>query len=350
VGCIIYDLPLSMKNPIGIKDIAEMLGISVSTVSRAFRDTHDVNPATRQRVLSLAKELNFKPNKNASALASGSTKNIGIVIPFITNYYFSMVISGIQEEAYEQDYNIILYVTNDSMAREKSLLENLSTSNLDGLLISISSDSSSNEHFDKLMARGLPIVFFDRVPNDIEASKVVQDDFEGAFRATEFLIERGATRIAHIAGPKDLKFTQLRLSGYMEALTQYKIAIDQSLIVHSGFSQVQGSEDTAKLLALPQRPDAIFAANDRKAVGAILSIKEHGLQVGRDIGVIGFTNDPIATVVEPTLTTMEEPAFEIGKRACALLIRHIKNKNFEIQDLVVPSRLIIRDSVAHKRV
>jgi len=337
-----------MKNPIGIKDIAEMLHISVSTVSRAFRDTHDVNPETREKVLALARKLNFKPNKNASALASGSTKNIGVVIPFITNYYFSMVISGIQEEAYEQDYNIILYVTNDNLAREKTLLENLSTSSLDGLLISISSDSYINDHFEQLMAKGLPIVFFDRVPNDMQVSKVVQDDFAGAFQATEYLIQNGYTRIAHIAGPKDLKFTQQRLSGYLQALEKNKIVKEDNLIVYSGFSQAHGNEDAQKLLALPHRPDAIFAVNDRKAVGAMLAIKQAGLQIGQDIGVIGFTNDPIATVVEPNLTTIEEPALDIGKQSCALLIRHIKNKAFEIKDIVLPCKLIIRNSVIQK--
>jgi len=333
-----------MKNPLGIKDIAKMLKISVSTVSRAFRDTHDVNPETRKKVLALAKKLNFKPNKNASALASGSTKNIGVVIPFITNYYFSMVISGIQEEAYERDYNVILYVTNDHVAREQNLLENLSTSSLDGLLISISSDSSTNDHFEQLMAKGMPIVFFDRVPKDIDASKVVQDDFAGALQATEYLIRQGYTRIAHIAGPENLQFTQQRLNGYLHALEQHNMVIDPRLIVYSGFSQAHGATDALKLLALPDRPDAIFAANDRKAVGAIQTIKQQGLRVGQDIGVIGFTNDPIATVVEPNLSTIEEPAMEIGKRSCALLIRHIKNRDFEIQDMVLPGKLIERDS------
>ncbi|WP_104382849.1 LacI family DNA-binding transcriptional regulator [Sphingobacterium sp. HMA12] len=338
-----------MKNPLGIKDIARMLQISVSTVSRAFRDTHDVNPETRKKVLALAKKLNFKPNKNASALASGSTKNIGVIIPFITNYYFSMVISGIQEEAYERDYNVILYVTNDNVAREKTLLENLSTSSLDGLLISISSDSSTNEHFEQLMARGMPIVFFDRVPRNIHASKVVQDDFAGAMQATEYLIQQGYRRIAHIAGPENLQFTQQRLSGYLKALEQHDIPVDKQLIVFSGFSQGQGSTDTQQLLALPDPPDAIFAANDRKAVGAILTIKQRGLRVGRDIGVIGFTNDPIAVVVEPNLSTIEEPAMEIGRKSCALLIRHIKNLDFEVQDIILPGKLIQRDSTKRPR-
>ncbi|SUJ08814.1 Catabolite control protein [Sphingobacterium spiritivorum] len=335
-----------MKKNIGIKEIADILNISVSTVSRALRDTYDVNPETRNRVLELAKELNFKPNKNAAALASGSTKNIGIVIPFITNYYFSTVISGIQEQAYESGYNVILYVTNDHAERERDLLENLAITSLDGLLISISSDSLLEDHFERLRNDGMPIVFFDRAPMNSTASKVLQDDFQGAYEATNYLIKHGYSRIAHIAGPKELKFTQQRLNGYLKALEQHRLPVRSDYIIHSGFSQNNGSEDTEKLLALTQRPDAIFAVNDRKAVGAILTLKQHHIQVGAEVGVIGFTNDPIASVVEPNLTTIEEPAFEIGKRSCELLIKHIKNRNYESKDVILPGRLIVRDSVS----
>lgn len=335
-----------MKKNIGIKEIADILNISVSTVSRALRDTYDVNPETRNRVLELAKELNFKPNKNAAALASGSTKNIGIVIPFITNYYFSTVISGIQEQAYESGYNVILYVTNDHAERERDLLENLAITSLDGLLISISSDSLLEDHFERLRNDGMPIVFFDRAPMNSTASKVLQDDFQGAYEATTYLIKHGYSRIAHIAGPKELKFTQQRLNGYLRALEQHRLPVLSDYIIHSGFSQANGSEDTEKLVALHQRPDAIFAVNDRKAVGAILTLKQHHIQVGAEVGVIGFTNDPIASVVEPNLTTIEEPAFEIGKRSCELLIKHIKNRNYESKDVILPGRLIVRDSVS----
>ncbi|MFB0956126.1 MAG: LacI family DNA-binding transcriptional regulator, partial [Alistipes putredinis] len=176
------------KRPLRIKDIAEILQISVSTVSRALRDTYDVNPETKEKVLALANQLKYKPNFNAAALASGNTKNIGVVIPFITNYYFSTVISGIQEEAYTNGYNIILLVTNDSSERELSMIKNLSVTSLDGLLVSISSNSVMSNHFQELIEEGVPLVFFDRVPDDIVASKVLQDDFSGAFQATEHLI------------------------------------------------------------------------------------------------------------------------------------------------------------------
>lgn len=334
-----------MKKKFGIKDIAQMLNISVSTVSRALRDAYDVNPETRRKVLELTEKLNFKPNKNAAALASGNTRNIAVVLPFVTNYYFSTVISGIQEEAYNQGYNIILYLTNDDAERERKLLKNIEMTSIDGLLMSISSNSDMQEHFENLLRNGLPIVFFDRVPQIPEASKVMQSDFDGAYQATAHLIEKGYRKIAHIAGPESLNFTQERLRGYRQALRDFKIPVQAGYIIFSGFDQPSGFEDTLDLLQLENSPNAIFAVNDRKAVGAIQALKKSGVKVGEDFGVIGFTNDPISTVIEPNLTTIEEPAFEIGKQSCQLLIRHIKNENYEPREILLPGKLVIRDSV-----
>lgn len=331
------------KSHVGIKDIAKALNISVSTVSRALRDAYDVNPETKKKVLEAARQLNYKPNLNAAALVSGNTRNIGIIIPFITNYYFSTVILGIQDVAYSNGYNIVLFITNDDPAREYEIIRSLSITSLDGLLISISSGSVSNEHFKELVD-DIPVVFFDRVPKDIKVSKVLQDDFLGAFTATEHLIKNGYNKIAHITGPKHLLFTQNRVSGYLEALKKYNILADEEWIVYSGFSQQNGSEDITQLLRMEKIPDAVFAVNDRKAVGAIIALKEKKIQVGREIGVVGFTNDPISTIIEPALTTIEEPAFEIGRNSCSLLIKHITNKNFEPREIVLPGRLIIRKS------
>ncbi|MGO3807789.1 MAG: LacI family DNA-binding transcriptional regulator [Sphingobacterium sp.] len=339
-----------MRKQFGIKDIAKQLGLSVSTVSRALRDAHDVSQETRKKVLTLTDKLKFKRNSNAAALASGSTKNIGVILPFITNYYFSTVISGIQEEAYEQGYTEIIYITNDDVERELKLLESISATNIDGLLISISSNSSINDHFQNLIDEGLPIVFFDRVPHDITASKVMQSDYDGAYLATKHLLNQGYNRIAHIAGPKELTFTQERLRGYIAALKDHKIDPEETHIIFSGFDQIHGLHDTEKLLELSNSPNAIFAVNDRKAVGAIQAIKNAGIKVGKQIGVIGFTNDPISTVIEPNLTTVEEPAFEIGRQSCKLLIRHIKNEDFETQELLLPCKLILRESASNYNV
>src|SRR5688500_15575016 len=171
------------RHYVTIKDIAKSVNTSVSTVSRALKDTYDVNQETKEKVLALATELNYKPNFNATGLAKGSTHNLGVILPFITNYYFSTVITGIQEVAYNQGFNIVFFVTNDSAEREKSIVENLSVSGLDGLLISVSSDSEECEHLQEIIDEGIPIVFFDRVATDIQTSKVMQDDYNGAFEA-----------------------------------------------------------------------------------------------------------------------------------------------------------------------
>ena len=337
-----------MHHYVTIKDIAKYLGISVATVSRALRDTYDVSKDTRERVLKAATDLKYKPNYNAIGLAKRSTHNIGIILPFITNYYFSTVMTGIQEAAYAKNYNIILFLTNDSPERELAVIEDLSIATLDGLLVSISSDSDSCDHFQQVINEGVPVVFFDRVPTHIKTSKVMQDDFNGAFEAVEHLIKNGYRRIAHIAGPKGLLFTERRLQGYLAALKKHDIPVDKNHILHSGFSQESGESDTYKLLKGAKKPDAIFATNDRKAIGAMIALKKKKIEIGKKIGVIGFTNDPISSLISPTLTTISEPAFEIGKEACELLLKHIKKKNFIPEEKILSGKLIIRESTKRK--
>lgn len=336
------------RHYVTIKDIAKILNISVSTVSRALRDTYDVNQETKEKVLALATELNYKPNFNATGLAKGSTHNLGIILPFITNYYFSTVITGIQEVAYNNGYNIILFVTNDSPERELAIIENLSVSSLDGLLVSISSDADSCSHFQEIIDEGIPIVFFDRVVSEIETSKVMQDDYNGAFEAVGHLIENGYRNIAHIAGPKGLSFTEARLNGYMDALKKHDMSVNEDWIIYSGFSQDFGESDTYRLLELDQKPDAIFAVNDRKAIGSMIALKNKGIKVGEDFGVIGFTNDPVSTIISPSLSTIAEPAFEIGKISCELLIKHITKKYFHAEEIILPGKLIVRESSRRK--
>ena len=332
------------KRSVTIKDIARTLGVSISTVSRALRDTYDVNPETRERVLQLASQLNYKPNFNATGLSGRRTYNIGIVLPFITNYYFSTVITGIQNVAYNEGYNIILFVTNDSPERELSIIENLSLSSLDGLLVSVSSNSDSCHHFQEVIEEGLPIVFFDRVANRINTSKVMQDDYNGAFEAVEHLVHCGYKKIAHIAGPKGLIFTENRLKGYVAALEKYRLPIREEWIIHTGFSQEHGETDMEELLQCQERPDAVFAVNDRKAIGAMLHLKKKNIEIGKEVGVVGFTNDPQSSIISPSLTTISEPAFEIGKKSCELLLSHIIKSNFSPQEVILPGELIVRDS------
>lgn len=331
-----------MSRNVTIKDVAKELGISISTVSRALRDTYDVNLETRNKVVAMAKALNYRPNYNAKGLAQGKTHNIGVILPFMNNYYFSTVITGVQEIAYNENYNIIPFVTNDSIEKELNIIKNLNFSGLDGLLIS--SSASTSEHFDELSKLGIPVVFFDRVAQSLEFSKVTQDDFNGAFQGTEHLIKQGYTKIAHITGPVELEFTKNRKKGYLAALDKYNMHYCTEWIVHSGFSQDDGEKDTLKLLKLEKTPDAIFAVNDRKAIGAILALKGHEIHIGKDVGVIGFTNDPIASLISPGLSTMVEPALEIGRTSCELLLQHIRKSQYQPRDIVLLTSLIQRES------
>lgn len=330
-----------MHHFITIKDIARELKVSVSTVSRALRDTYDVSQETKAKVLEKAAELKYKPNYNARGLSQGKTHNIGIILPFITNYYFSTVITGIQKTAYLHGYNIILFVTNDSSERESAIMGDLSASSLDGILISTC--SSSTDHIQEMVSKGVPLVFFDRTGN-LNVSKVMQDDYNGAFEATSHLIAQGYTKIAHIAGPKGQKFTENRVKGYLHALSSQGLPIREEWIIHSGFSQECGEEDTGQLLNLPNKPDAIFAVNDRKAIGAMIVLKNRNIAIGKEVGIVGFTNDPISTIISPSLTTVAEPAFEIGRISCELLLNHLHKKSFEPKEITLPAELIVRES------
>jgi len=328
-----------------IKDIARELKVSVATVSRALRDTHDVSRETREKVLRKVEELHYRPNFNARGLVTHKSHSIAIILPTITNYYFSTVITGIQEIAYQNNYNIILYVTGESSAREIEIARDLPLSSIDGLLVCVTSESDKSNHLKAIIDKGIPIVFFDRAAEIKNTSKVTQNDFGGAFMAVEHLIKNGYRKIAHIGGPLTLSFTKERLNGYLAALKKYNLPVFHERIIHSGFTQQSGTEDTMKLWAsLSIKPDAIFAANDRKAVGAMLALKEMGVSIGKEVGVAGFTNDPVAAIITPSLTTVEEPALEVGRKSCELLLKHISRKNFIPEEVVLNGKLIARHS------
>ena len=330
-----------------IKDIAKALNISVATVSRALQDKYDVSAETRQKVLDTANQLNYKPNFNATGLVQRSTHNIGVVIPSITNYYFSTVITGILETAQSNGFHIVLYITNDQPEIELKILKNMSGSSLDGLLACVSSDENNYAYFQEMIDDGLPVVFFDRVAKTIETSKVVQDDYNGAFEAVEHLINCGYRNIAHITGYKGLSLTENRLKGYYNAMEKHSLPVKEEFVVYSGFSQKDGEQDVTILFENKKDiPDAIFAVCDRKGIGAIMELNRRNIKVGKDVGVIGFTNDPISEIISPTLSTIAEPAFDIGKISCELLLKHIRKTTFPGEKITLSGELIIRQSTS----
>lgn len=335
---------MKRKHQSTIKDIAKELKISVATVSRALRNTFDVSERTRDKVLAKAKELNYRTNFNATGLVNHKSHNIAIILPTITNYYFSTVITGIQHVAYNNGYNIILHVTGESSEREVAIAKALSLSSIDGMLVCVTSESNNYKYLMEIIDWGIPIVFFDRAAEFIDASRVIQNDFEGAFIAVEHLVKNGYKSIAHIGGPLGLLLTKERLRGYLSALDKYRLPVRKEWIIHSEFTQQSGSNDTKELWGRKNKPDAIFAVNDRKAIGAMLTLKEMGVRIGREVGVVGFTNDPVSAIISPSLTTVEEPALEIGKQSCELLLKHISKKNFSPRQIVLHGKLIVRES------
>jgi len=331
--------------PVTIKDIAKQLNISPSTVSRALRDHPDISPETKKAVNNLAKELDYHPNSIAQSLQKRRTNLIGVIVPEIKHDFFSAAISGIEEIAYRAGYAIIVSQSNENYEREVVNVRALLSNRVAGLLISISQSTANSDHFKLLERQKTPFVFFDRVCEDVNTSKVVVDDFDGAYTATEHLIKKGYQRIAHLAGPKHISISKKRLEGYKSALNENNMLFDERLVVYGGFNEEEGRLGFQRLFQLEQMPDAIFAVNDPVAIGAFEKIKEHGFKIPEDIALVGFSNNPVTRLIEPSLTTISQPAYEVGKRAAKLLIEQIKSgENFIPRKEVLKTELIIRNS------
>lgn len=332
--------------PATIKDLAKELNLSASTVSRALRDHPDISPLTKKRVISLANKLDYHPDSIAQSLQTQKTKTIGVIVPEIKQPFFASVINGIEELAYSAGYTIIVCQSNETYDREVLYTRTLVSHRVAGLLVSLSQTTQNLDHFKALQRRGVPIVFFDRVNDDIEASKVVVDDYNGAFAAVDHLIKSGYKRIAHLAGPKNLSISKYRLKGYKDALKLGNRPYNEELVVYGGLDDTDGVVGFQKLLSLEILPDAVFAVNDPVATGAFLTIKEHGLKIPDDVALVGFSNTNVSSLLDPPLTTVEQPTYEIGKTAVQLLLAQINNseENFVPQFEVLKTHLIIRGS------
>ena len=329
-----------------ITDIAKKLGISVSTVSRALSDHPDIKADTKKRVKKLAKEFNYKPNPIAQSLKNNRTTIIGVIVPEIKHDFFSSAISGIEEVAYHSGYTIIVCQSNENFEREVVNTNALIQQRVAGIVASISQNTKSGDHFQGVIDHGIPLVFFDRACKNISASKVIIDDAKSAFDAVSYLIDKGYKKIAHFAGPKVLEICKRRLSGYTEALNKTRIPIVKELICYGGLHEIDGYNSMDYLLKKNIVPDAIFAVNDPVAIGAFQRIKEAGLKIPADIGIVGFSNNKITSLVDPTITTVDQPSFEMGKKAAEILIELIESekKNARSKTIILDTKLIVRDS------
>ncbi|HLP17830.1 MAG TPA: LacI family DNA-binding transcriptional regulator, partial [Bacteroidota bacterium] len=282
-----------------IIDIAKKLDISASTVSRALSNHPDVKQATKDRVKKVAEELNYLPNPIARSLQNSRSTTIGVIVPEIKHDFFSSAISGIEEVAYEAGYTIIVCQSNESYEREVINTNVLIKQRVAGVIASISQQTKSSVHFQDVITRNIPLVFFDRVVQGIGASSIVINDYQSAFDAVTYLINKGYSKIAHFAGPKELGICIDRMRGYSDALESRGVSILPEHVRQGGLHEEDGYRSMSALLNEGALPDAIFAVNDPVAIGAFQRIKEAGLRIPEEIAIVGFSNNKITTLVDP---------------------------------------------------
>jgi LacI family transcriptional regulator len=343
-------------NQITIKDIARELNISPSTVSRALKDHPDISLDTKKAVNALAEKLNYQPNIVALNLRQKKTNTIGVIIPEVVHFFFSTVISGIEDVAYQAGYNVILAQSNESYTREVAHVKALFNSRVDGMLLSLSRETTNFDHVESIISKGVPIVFYDRMYNSPTSSKVIVDDYAGAKEATNHLISQGCKNIVHLVGAPNLIISIDRLRGYKDALKENKMEVNEKLILACNEGTFEeGKTVMEKFLKGSIKIDGLFANNDPMAMGAMMAIKEKGLKIPEDIAVIGFSNWFIGEMMEPSLSTIDQPGFEMGQEAARLLIRQIelkvKDQYEAVEEIkILKTRLIIRNSSLKKQV
>jgi LacI family transcriptional regulator, galactose operon repressor len=334
-----------------IKDIAKALNFSTSTVSRALRGSYEISAETKKLVLEYAEKINYRPNPIALSLKERRSRSIGVVVSEIANNFFSQAINGIESIAYNRGYHVIITQSHESAEREKVNVEHHASRSVDGLLISLSSGTVDLTYLKELHDKGLPIVFFDRITDEIETHKVTANNYLGAFQVTEHLIYQGFKKIAHITNSPSLSITTERLNGYKDALQKHNIAFNESLVKycsHGGMILEEIKESIDELFKAKPKPDAIFAASDRITTLCFGVLKK--LRPKKEIGLAGFTNTKVGDLFDPPLTVVKQPAFDIGQTATELLIQMIESKRpvTEFETKILDTELIIRESSLKK--
>jgi DNA-binding LacI/PurR family transcriptional regulator len=338
------------SHQISIIDIAKELGISKSTVSRALSGHSSVKEKTRIAVLELAAKLDYQRNTLALSLANKKTLLVGILVPEIMSSFFPSIIKGAEEIFEAEKYKSMICHSNENYEREVENVKLLLSQQVDGIIASHTKETRNFDHFKLIQRRGIPLVMFNRVTDLLDTPKVVVDDYEAAFTAVEHLIKKGRRRIAHLAGPDSLINSKLRLQGYLDALKKHKIPIDNNLIISYDLSLEKVKIYVQHFLTLSPTPDALFCMNDPTAIAAMRVIKQNKLRIPQDIAVVGFSNDLSSELVDPALTTMAQPTFDLGREAARLVLKEINNEgNSEgakpnHKTVVLKTQLLVRES------
>ena len=320
-----------------IHDIAKELNITASTVSRALNDHPRISEATKKAVLKVAKRLNYQPNHIAAALRNGRSNIIGIIVPTVDRSFFGSVIRGIEDVAKKANYNVMICQSHDDYDSEVSTVEALLNARVDGIIVSFAKNTENFDHFRKVYDKGIPLVLFDRSFPGLDISRVVIDDYMGAYQATEHLIQQGCARIAHFTSVKKISIYKERLRGYKDALEAYNLPYRKELVLESYLQFEDGLEGLNKLLRLKERPDAIFSASAYSAVAAMNLCKEKGIAVPEQIAIVGFANEPFTSFCDPPMSTVDQQSMQVGNAAAEIFIEQISVG----RELFVPKRIVL---------
>ena len=328
---------------ITIKDIAKELGISVSTVSRALQNHPDISEQTKESVRNCALRLNYKPNIMASNLRRSKNTTIGVILPELNHHFFASVLDGIEQAANEAGYNIIICQTRESVKQEIKAIQTLITSRVAGILAGISKQTHSLQHLQEVINADIPLVLYDRPCPSLPCDQVVSDDYMGAFKAVEYLIQTGCQRIMYFSSPMQLEVAHRRYQGWRDALQRYHIKIQDSMIVTCD-SRAQAIIETPNILKGAYKPDAIFCVNDDCASGVLYAAQILGLHIPNDLSICGFSDAPLCRNTSPMLTTVEQHGIEIGRHAMHRLLKRLEGDERIAQTEMIPTDLIVRET------
>lgn len=339
---------MEINKPVTIKDIARRFNCSPSTVSRALNDHTTINPDTRANIQEYAREVGYQRNEVSLSLLNKKTDTLGLIVPTISSYFEATVIEGLHSVLHPLGYTLTICVSNESWEIERDFINKLLSNRVEGIFLSIAQETYDRgyyQHLESVLQRYIPLIFIDRDFEGFAASRAIVNDYLGAYAAVEHLISRGCRRIAHLRGPEGLTVSEQRLAGYLDCLTRYGIQIKEELIIHTNFKVESAIIPTQRLLNLPERPDAIFAANDQIAIGAMRVIIDRHLRIPDDISIVGFDNSPISAYSYPSLTTVARPGVKIGMEASRMFRSQVSGTNPNIpESIILPSELIIRES------
>ena len=337
------------KHRTSLKDLAQELGVSIATVSRALRSSPEIGQDMQAKVKELAKRLNYRPNPFAQSLRKEAPRVIGVVVPNLVTHYYAAVLDGIEDEARKEGYSVISANTHEDTEAEIRAIDNFISLHVEGIIACLSQNTTDYSHFEEIANMGIPLVFFGRTCLSDRFSSVTANGDEAAYQATQHLIDTGSRRIAFIGGPNHLDMVKRRKHGYLEALRENRIPIDRTLVACEKIDYQWALDTTTRLLNLPvgERPDAILAFNDIITFAAFTAIKQQGLSIPEDVALIGFTDDVHAQYVTPRMSAIEDQSHQMGKTACQLLLKSISGDS-KIYRKIVPQKLVIRETSARK--